>query len=257
MTKPLAVHLFNAVRLRATTRQARLLMVGCCRLRAGQFFDPRIEFVLGAAERCADDPLAEAAARARWDEIVTASRPCIPDTGPGSEPVRAVNAAWELVNEHPNEFTNGERYSSPRAALAHAVLLCLRDQPLRVFTGGAGDAVYYCLRAVARAGPLSPTGAGGVTAGVNRVDALMARVVRDIFGPLPFREVPVSPEWLTSDVVALARGIYDEKAFERLPYLADALMDAGCENEEVLEHCRGAGTHVRGCWVVDLLLGKT
>ena len=57
-------------------------------------------------------------------------------------------------------------------------------------------------------------------------------------------------------VVALARGIYDEKAFDRMPILADALQDAGCDNDDVLSHCRGGGPHVRGCWVVDLLLGK-
>jgi hypothetical protein len=62
--------------------------------------------------------------------------------------------------------------------------------------------------------------------------------LHDIFGPQPFRDIAVDPRWLTSDVAALARGIYDEKAFDRLPILADALQDAGCDNEEVLDHCR-------------------
>ena len=66
----------------------------------------------------------------------------------------------------------------------------------------------------------------------------------------------LDPAWLTSDAVALARGIYDERAFDRMPILADALQDAGCVNDEVLTHCRGEVVHVRGCWVVDLLLGK-
>jgi len=57
--------------------------------------------------------------------------------------------------------------------------------------------------------------------------------------------------------VALARGIYDDRAFDRMPILADALQDAGCVNEDVLNHCRDAQqTHIRGCWVVDLVLGK-
>jgi hypothetical protein len=54
----------------------------------------------------------------------------------------------------------------------------------------------------------------------------------------------------------LAQGIYDERAFERLPILADALEDAGCTDAAILVHCRGPGPHVRGCWVVDLILGK-
>jgi len=64
------------------------------------------------------------------------------------------------------------------------------------------------------------------------------------------------PRWRTSDVVDVARGIYEDKAFERMPILADALMDAGCEDEQIIGHCRGEGPHVRGCWVVDLVLGK-
>jgi hypothetical protein len=54
----------------------------------------------------------------------------------------------------------------------------------------------------------------------------------------------------------LAQPIYDERAFDRLPLLADALVAAGCTNEEILAHCRSGGEHVRGCWVVDLILGK-
>jgi hypothetical protein len=54
----------------------------------------------------------------------------------------------------------------------------------------------------------------------------------------------------------LARGIYEERAFDRFPLLMDALMDAGCTDEAVLEHCRGPNTHVRGCWLIDLLLTK-
>ena len=70
------------------------------------------------------------------------------------------------------------------------------------------------------------------------------------------KSLMVEPLWLTSTVVALARGIYDDRAFDRLPILADALQDAGCDNAEVLNHCRDTGPHARGCWVVDLLLGK-
>ena len=81
--------------------------------------------------------------------------------------------------------------------------------------------------------------------------------LRELFGPRPLRPTAAEPEWLTSTVVALARGIYDEKAFDRMPYLADALQDAGCEDDSVLSHCRDAKhVHVRGCWVLDLMLGK-
>src|SRR5262245_47213544 len=72
----------------------------------------------------------------------------------------------------------------------------------------------------------------------------------------PFRPVAVDPGWLTPSVVELARTIYDQRAFDQMPDLADALERAGCDNPEILAHCRQPGEHVRGCWVVDLLLGK-
>jgi hypothetical protein len=65
-----------------------------------------------------------------------------------------------------------------------------------------------------------------------------------------------APGQLTSTAVTLARCIYAERAFDRLPILADALEDAGCDDADILSHCRGDGPHVRGCWVVDLILGK-
>ena len=69
-------------------------------------------------------------------------------------------------------------------------------------------------------------------------------------------DIAIDPRWLTSNVVDLAGAIYEERAFEKMPILADALMDAGCDSEEIINHCRGNGPHVRGCWVVDLLTGR-
>ena len=79
--------------------------------------------------------------------------------------------------------------------------------------------------------------------------------MHDIFGN-PFRPVAFDPAWRTSTAVELARQMYEAREFSAMPILADALQDAGCENADVLGHCRGPGPHVRGCWVVDLLLGK-
>jgi hypothetical protein len=71
-----------------------------------------------------------------------------------------------------------------------------------------------------------------------------------------YQSICLDPSWLTSTVLSLATGIYAERAFDRLPILADALQDAGCEHTEILDHCRGLGPHARGCWVVDLVLAK-
>ena len=82
-----------------------------------------------------------------------------------------------------------------------------------------------------------------------------AGALRCIFGN-PFRPVVFDPRWRSADAVGVARGIYEDRAFGRLPLLADALMDAGCDDEQVIGHCRSDGPHVRGCWVVDMILGK-
>jgi hypothetical protein len=80
-------------------------------------------------------------------------------------------------------------------------------------------------------------------------------VIRCIFGN-PFRPVSFSPEWRTDTALTLARQMYESRDLYALPILADALQDAGCDSAEILDHCRGPGPHVRGCWVVDLVLGK-
>jgi hypothetical protein len=85
--------------------------------------------------------------------------------------------------------------------------------------------------------------------------AELTKVVRDLFGPLPFRPVACDPSWLTSTVTALARQMYESRNFTPMPILADALQDAGCDHPDILAHCRGDGPHARGCWVVDLVLG--
>jgi hypothetical protein len=80
-------------------------------------------------------------------------------------------------------------------------------------------------------------------------------LVREIFGN-PFRPVSIDTSWLTPDVVRLAQNIYDERSSSNLPKLADALEGAGCKTKDVLQHCSQPAEHVRGCWVVDLILGK-
>lgn len=88
---------------------------------------------------------------------------------------------------------------------------------------------------------------------------VLTSLLRDIVGPSPFRPVAANPLWLAwseGTVVKLAQAIYDERSFDRLPILADALEEAGCDDADILDHCRQQHEHVRGCWVVDLILGK-
>ena len=89
--------------------------------------------------------------------------------------------------------------------------------------------------------------------------AVQCAILRDIFDNPP-RPVAVAPAWLAwngGTVPRLAHAIYEEQAFERLPVLADALEEAGCTDPDLLGHCRQPGEHVRGCWGLDLLQGKS
>jgi hypothetical protein len=90
-------------------------------------------------------------------------------------------------------------------------------------------------------------------------------MIRDLFGN-PFRPLALDPSWLTwhdATIPALAQSAYDDRHLpsghldnHRLAVLADALTDVGCSDPDILAHCRGPGSHGRGCWVIDLLLGS-
>lgn len=140
-----------------------------------------------------------------------------------------------------------ESWDRPEASrhAAYAALHCLQKD-----TGWHPTSHHAAVWAV------SATAAASDREGVSQGEyAEQAAFLRDIFGS-PFRPVAAKASWLTSTVVAITGGIYQERAFDRLPILADALMDAGCDNDDVLAHCRSDGPHVRGCWVVDLVLSR-
>lgn len=95
---------------------------------------------------------------------------------------------------------------------------------------------------------------GGLANWKDRQEQLCC-LLRDVFNN-PFRPVTLDPRWLTVTVTSLTQAIYTDRAFDRMPILADALEEASCTDPEILAHCRGPRPHVRGCWVVDLLTGR-
>jgi hypothetical protein len=100
----------------------------------------------------------------------------------------------------------------------------------------------------------------------EREERASCDLVREILGN-PFRQVVLEPVWLTESVCHLALAIYESLSFEDMPILADALEDAGCREARILDHCRkvpgpspeGSAPvgHARGCWVLDLVLGRS
>jgi hypothetical protein len=117
----------------------------------------------------------------------------------------------------------------------------------------------------ARTGPIEVSQLTAHTAAVEEEGRAQGRLLHDAFGN-PFRPASIEPAWLAGGggvIPRLAQAIYEERALPsglldvtRLCVLADALEEAGCGDAAILGHLRGAGPHVRGCWAVDLILGK-
>jgi hypothetical protein len=135
---------------------------------------------------------------------------------------------------------------TPHTTAEHVVQVLLLPNDLIVAESALDESLWPLEREAAPAKP------NLFRKGLRRAQAL---VVRDIFGN-PFRPPGVAPAWRTGTVRALTDDIYAGRAFDRLPILADALEEAGCANADILSHCHSSGPHVRGCWVVDLVLGN-
>jgi hypothetical protein len=200
-------------------RKTRLYGVTCCRRVSRWFHDPRLDEAVDAAERYADGGLALAELE-RWNTVAGEVQSAGPMPG-GDGPMR-FPAEWQAAYA----VSTTTHYDEHVRTMLLSRIVC---QVL---------------------GP-----AGGTP--MAEAQEWLCRVFRDIFGN-PFRPVAFDPAWRSDTVVSLARGMYESRDFSPMPILADALQDAGCEDADVLTHCRDAnGIHVRGCWVVDLVLGKS
>jgi hypothetical protein len=231
-TDPFAMLSFLRDRGPVSERKHRLFAVACCRRVWRIILDLRYRRVVEVAELYADGLVND---QERADALA-AGRQAGEDWRLGAAErssmenwlvLRAYRAACVLLEA---DIAFWSRESLSEAARAEGIELLMksgREQP-------SGDEFRQLFRSL-----LAP----------------YSEPVRDIFGD-PFRPVAFSPEWRTEAVVALARGVYEERAFGRLPVLADALEDAGCADDDILTHCRGGGPHVRGCWVVDMVLGR-
>jgi hypothetical protein len=204
-------------------RKLRLFAVACCRRVWPVIADERCRRAVEVAERVADG-------LATHEEQRVA-------TG-------AANAAMlELMAAGAGSYRQWRHHHWARCAY-----LAVRPTGSRGFVGDVTDAAFSATRA-ASIPPLW-------TVEMPEVEQrAQADLLRDVCGN-PFRPAIFAPQWRTDTVLALARQMYDSRDFTATSILADALQDAGCDNEHILNHCRGPGPHVRGCWVVDLVLGK-
>jgi hypothetical protein len=207
---------------RASGRKLRLFAAACCRRIWGVLADPLARRAVEIAEEYADG-------RADDDALARARR--------AAETARG--------------FTDYD--SVEEEAVGIVISLAHRDDTLAGIA--AARAAEVATWAVVQGCPTEELEAR-FAAALAAEQSAQAALLRELFGN-PFRPVTPDPEWHTTTAVQLARQMVDANDFSAMPILADALEDAGCGDEEVLAHCRGPGPHVRGCWVVDLVLEKS
>lgn len=212
------------LRGKASGRKLRLFAVACCRRIWGQLRDERSRRAVEIAEDFADGGCNQRTLKQARQEAMTAH-----------------GAAQVVKADIPRTATHLDALSLAYAAAeaANAAQQVAADDAYQATGAVAGTAAY----AISSSDP-------------SKIEqAVQADLLRDIFGN-PFRHVAVDPSFLTATVLDIARSIYEESAFGRMPILADALEDAGCNNQAILDHCRQPAEHARGCWAVDLLLRK-
>ena len=205
---------------RASDRKLRLFGCACCRLRWNEYQKEGSKRAVEVSERFADGA-------ASLDELRTAHEAAEPYQTKAGYYFPPASAASSEAPERAWEFElpcEEEPYTGPRQVI------------------------------------LVPPGWKG------RYLTTRSRLLHEIFGN-PFRPVSIDPAvltWHDGTIPRLAQAIYEERQLPagtfdpaRMNVLADALLDAGCDNEEMIQHCRSEASHVRGCWVIDLLLSKS
>lgn len=198
-------------------RKLRLFTVACLRPSWYHFPDQRVRGIIDLSEEFADDAT-------KYDELAA-----------------SVEALGSLAWDDPNLIVCDAAVSGSASYSDSA----------RRYLSAVNDLVRYRMLLQ---GPFARPALGSECQWREQLAFL--QLLRCIVGN-PFRSVAFDPSWRSETVVALASGIYVERAFDRLPILADALEEAGCDRPDVLSHCRGPGPHARGCWVVDLVLNKS
>jgi hypothetical protein len=231
----------NVARVPGGQRRLRLFRCACCRSAWELFEDERCRLAVEATERHADG----VASRADLSMARTVA----------AEVQRAAEQRFHEVALQ--DANTGVLWRD--AFLCHSIAQAAYWTAVTKFNVRVGHIVAMSVQSARSAevleGPGSPEGA----AARRREESIQADILRDIFGN-PFRKpaalAPAVLAWNDEIAVRLARTIYQDRAFDDLPVLADALLEAGCDDEQLIAHCRSTKPHARGCWALDLVLAK-
>jgi hypothetical protein len=226
-----------AIRVRANRRKSVLLFCSYCRRIAHHGADSRLADAIEVLQRSLEgeaspDEIANTLARLQElpeVEMIETMNTAILDRVIPNGMMR-ISDAERILAEDAIGFLEG---SHPACGNLSLISLSVLGQSLVSRSGASPEMVNFAW---------------------DRERLAQGALLRDIGGP---DELPtLRPEWLTRDVVAIARTMYESQDFTGMPVLSDALEEAGCDSAAILKHCREPGVHVRGCWVVDLVLGK-
>jgi hypothetical protein len=233
------------LRERVTSRKARLLMAACCRRGWSLFVDDRCRNAVEIAERFAEGLAKDEERNSAWqharDAYADINTQSYGEVGNPWHPIFAAEAAAEAAIVAVSRIDD-----AVDAASLFLPERSLDDQQPSFLM--ALDGIRWMLVALSKT--------------ANTEDAAQVQLIHDIFGN-PFSPVAVDPTWRTPTVTSLAIAAYEERNLPsgeldavRLALLADALEEAGCSAETILDHLREPGPHIRGCWAVDLLLAR-
>jgi hypothetical protein len=220
---PMLAHL----KAKATDRKLLLYAAACCRQAWHFVSDARLARLLATVEKAADKPLAERSRAAAQERCFTVADSDLDDM---------------------------------QQCLGYELWHALKQPDERAVASiGEWAAAAY---GYAARGPESNSAASRrgtdrkFQRGKSAERARQVPLVRELFGD-PFARAKMDPAWRTDTALAVARRAYDSRDFAALPILADALQDAGCEHEPLLNHLRDTSApHYRGCWALDWVLGK-
>jgi hypothetical protein len=227
------------VRGTLSQRKDRLLAVALCSIIWDIILDERSRRALEVAEAFADGMVSADELRMAYGEAVDAGR----DGARGNH--AAMGGGWDDAQMIAADAVG--YCAAPDSSYVSMLTIHAADA---VTYRAAPDCSYVSMLTVQRT--LSAAAYRGT---LDSDTPLFLRVVYDVVGN-PFRPV-VDAGWRIHTVTQLAWAIYAERGFDRLPILADTLEDAGCTARAILDHLRESGPHVRGCWALDLLLGKS